>query len=251
VTRRRRRWLIVLLVLVAVVGVGLWRLPYWSARFVARRLSEFFQRPVAIAQVRIHLIPLEFEILDLRVGGATPQALPFLEVPRAVVAPTFESLFSPRLVLARLRVERPIIRVNAYPEGGDDIPKTRPGTGQGTEVRIRRLTVDHAQFHLDHRRVPLTLDLPDFEGRLAQRSGGVLAGRLAFKPGTIQFSTAPPLEIGTDMQVRVEKGELFVEKAKLQTAEKKLDLEYTGRITLARRPVGSFHLVGPVDMDVV
>lgn len=250
-TRRRRRWLTALLIVAGLVAFVLWRLPYWSAGLVARRLTEFFQRPVTVAQVRIRLLPLEFEILDLRVAGARPGAPPFLEVPRAVVAPTFESLFSSRLVLARLRIEQPVLRVNAYPEGGDDIPKTKPGTGRGTEVRIRRLTVDRADFHLDHRRVPLNLDLPDFDGRLFQRRGGVLAGRLAFKPGMLQFGTGPPLQVGTDMQVSVEKGELIVEKAKLQTADKRLDLEYTGRITLARRPLGRFQLQGPVDMEVL
>ena len=46
-TRRRRRWLIVLGVLAALAALVLWRLPYWSARFVAQLGLRPAERVVA------------------------------------------------------------------------------------------------------------------------------------------------------------------------------------------------------------
>ena len=49
------------------------------------------------------------------------------------------------------------------------------------------------EFVLDHERVPLDLDLPDFRGRLLGRAEGGVAGHLSFEPGRLKMGSAPEL----------------------------------------------------------
>ena len=88
-TARRRRRLFGLALLVALLGLFLVRLPLWSADLLSQTLAAFFHRPVSVGQVRYHLFPLEVEILDVRVAGATAQAAPFLD--RVLHHPSFEA----------------------------------------------------------------------------------------------------------------------------------------------------------------
>jgi hypothetical protein len=87
--------------------------------------------------------------------------------------------------------------VHAYADGGDDIPSIGGGEATGLELRVRRLVIENGEVELDHRRVPLTLDLPDFRGRLSAGAAGALAGNLAFGPGQVRFGDNPALELAT------------------------------------------------------
>ena len=194
-----RRRLLALALVLALVAVFLARLPLWSAGVLSSQLQAFFHRPVTVGQVRYHLFPLEVEVTDIRVAGATPAAPPFLEVPRVVAAfsrPPLDpevpqSFWDRKVVLSRLRVERPRIRVNAFENGGDDIPAMGTAGEAGADARIERLAVEKGELILNHERVPLELDLPRFRGRLASRRPGVLGGTFSFGMGTARFGTAP------------------------------------------------------------
>ncbi len=89
------------------------------------------------------LIPFEVEVRGLRVAGATPDAPPFLEVPRASVRPSLAPLRGNRLVLSRVKVEGLRLRIQAYPgppegPGGDDIPKLGGGGAEWSPPRGQR-----------------------------------------------------------------------------------------------------------------
>jgi autotransporter translocation and assembly factor TamB len=252
VTRRRKVSLALLTALVALAGLLSWRLPHWTASFLADTLSRFFHRPVTIGDVRFHLRPLEIEVVDLRVGGATPAEPPFLEVPSAAVVPSLRTLASRHIVLTRLRLERPLVRIHAYPQGGDDIPKMGGGPKGGTQIEVRRLVIVDGAFDLDHERVPLDLDLPDFKGRLARQRRGVLGGRLEFAPGKLRFGDLPEFALGTEMELLIEGPLLTVSQAHLRAD--KTDLAYDGWLrfgTQGRRTAGEFQLNGPVDLDLL
>ena len=244
---RRRRWLLALLAFLALVAFGL-RLPSITAGLIVSRLSSSFERPAGLERVRFELSPPRVVIEKLWVGGLTPEASPFLEVARVTVRPSLTSLWGPRLVLEELRLDGLTLRINAFSGGGDDIPKPRR-KGQGGEVRIGRLSIVEGAFILNHRRVPLHLDLPDFRGGLMARDRGVLAGRLAFGPGILRFSDRPMLPVGTEMSVRLQGSLLSVDSARLTATN--TDLAYTGKLRIAARPVGRFELDGPVDLAVL
>src|SRR5258707_2151813 len=103
VLARRRPLLLLALLAVALASYALFRLPVWSARFLADSLAGFFHRPVRVGEVRFRIFPLQAEVLDLAVAGLTPAAPPFLEVVRAQVTPSLVQLRCP-LVLSRILI---------------------------------------------------------------------------------------------------------------------------------------------------
>jgi hypothetical protein len=246
---RRLRLLLLLTVLLLLLGFVVDRLPSWSARFLAERLTSFFHRTSTVGAVRYHLLPPEVEILDLRVGGFTPQAAPFLEIPRVRVNPSLGPLWGGELVLSRVRVERLTARINAFPQGGDDIPKMGGGRGGGPALRVGRLIIERSEFILNHERIPLDMDLPNFRGRLLSGPGRPLAGRISFGPGRLQFGSAPLLPFATDLNLRVEGALITVESARMDAYG--LELAYQGRIRMAARPQGQFTIGGAVDLDAL
>jgi autotransporter translocation and assembly factor TamB len=239
----------VLFVVLVVLGAALlWRAPVWTALMLEDRLTALFRRPVTVGRVEYHFIPFEVEVTDVRVAGPTPASEPFVEVPRLVVTPSAAALLHRRLVLLRVAVERPRVRVRAYRRGGDDVPPIFAGGGPGREVQIRRLIVAGGELELDHERIPLDLDLPDVGGRLAQRRPGVLAGTFSFGPGPARFGAAPPLPLATRVDVVLEGAKVTVESGRL-TGER-TDLTYRGRLSLA--PLSADLAVsGEVDLGIV
>lgn len=246
--RRRRGLLVAFLLLVLAAGIAILRLPAWTGRLLAARLAASFERPASVGKVEFRAFPLELLIDDIRVGGLRPGAPPFLAVRRAAVVPSVRSFWGPRLVLERLRLEGLVLRINAFPEGGDDIPKPRR-KGGGGEVRIRRLSIRDGAFVLNHRRVPLELDLPDFRGRLAARRAGILGGGLSFGPGTLRFGDAAPFRISTEMEVILDGSHLEVTSGHVRAEG--TDVAYHGSIRIAAHPLGEFDLNGRVDLAML
>jgi autotransporter translocation and assembly factor TamB len=251
---RRRRLLLIALVLGATAAYALWRAPDWGARLVEHALAGYFHRPVRVAAVTLRPRTLEVEVHDLRVAGLSPGAPPFLEVASARVRPSFAPVRGSRIVLSRVRVEGLSLRINAFPSpplgpGGDDIPKMGGGRGGGVQVSIQRLVIVGGEFVLNHQRVPLDLDLPDFHGRLVGRPEGGLAGHISFAPGRLQMGRAPELPFGTEIDVIVHRGVVDIQGAR--AVAEKTNLAYRGRIRLSGRPQGQLSLAGPVDLAVL
>jgi translocation and assembly module TamB len=245
--RRRRLFLFALVSLGGLIALAR-ALPDWLANQLARNLSGVFRRPVAVGKVRFHGYPLELEISDLRVGGEGPGASPFLEVPRVLVTPSLAPLRFGRLVLSRVRLESPRIYVHSYPGGGDNIPKTGEGGGGGLEVSIGRIVVQRGELVLEHERVPLDLDLPDFQGRLVAR-GRALRGSLSFGPGTLRFGSAPSLPVGADVTLDIDGPVVTASLGHLRA--RGTDLNWRGQIRFGGRTLGQFTLDGPLDLDML
>ncbi len=248
-SRRRRSALVLAVALVALIAAAILRLPLWSAQLVSGSLTSFFGRPASVGSVRYRFFPFTAEIRDVRVEGATPSVPPFLEVPRILAAPSLRPLWDRRLLLRVLEIERPTIRVNAFRDGGDDLPHLRAGDGPaGMQMRIGRLVIRGGEVFVDHQRVPLDLDLPGFEGQLRQGAGRALSGRVAFGPGDVRFGDNPPLPLTTAMDLTVEGPRLTVTSGRLQSDG--TDLSYRGAIQIA--PLrGELLVTGPVDLAVL
>jgi len=251
----RRRKLLVLALLAAVTTLyAFWRAPEWGARLVEYTLERSFGRPVHVGSLRLRPGTFEIELRGLRVAGLTRDAPPFLEVPLVRVRPSLAPFRGNHVVLSRVRVDGPRLRINAFPDppagpGGDDIPRLGGGGRRGLQIVIDRLVIVGGEFLLDHERVPLDLDLPDFHGRLAARPGGGLAGHLSFEPGRLKMGSAPELPVGTEIDLSLHRGLLTVEGARL-TAEN-TNLSYRGRLRLAGRPQGQLALDGAIDLQVL
>lgn len=252
---RRRKLVLVSLVLGATALYALWRAPSWGAHLVESTLSRQFKRPVSVARLGLRLATGELELRGLRVGGLTEDAPPFLEIDSVRVRPSVAPWRGNRIVLSRLRLDGMRLRIRAFPSpplgpGGDDIPKLGGGGGRGgLGVSIERLVIAGGEFILDHERVPLDLDLPEFRGRLLGRPEGGVAGHLSFAPGRLRMGSAPELELGTEIDVVVNRGVVDVQGARLFAEN--INLAYHGRIRMAGRPQGQLSLDGQVDLAVL
>jgi autotransporter translocation and assembly factor TamB len=243
----RKRTLPLLLLLGLAYAV--YRLPAWSRVWIETGLTRAFQREASVGAVRIRFFPPEAEIEGVRVAGARPGAAPFLDVERVVVTPGLAPRLDGRVVLARVELARPVIRINAWAEGGDDIPRLGVGSGAGVELRVRRLQILDGALVVNHRRVPLVADLPDFSGRLSQRRGGVLGGRLSFAPGRLRLGELPELPVGTDVELELDGVEIDVTKAHLRA--RNTDLAYRGKVRLRGEPALDVEMDGRVDLGVL
>jgi hypothetical protein len=247
---RVRRRVIAVVVLLALGAYALRSVPLWSRSLLARGLTAFFDRPTTVERVRYTFWPFAVEVRGIRVAGPTPQDEPFLEVPRLVAVPALRPLWDRRAVFSRLRIERPVLRIRAYKQGGDDIPRLRRKSGGAPlEVRIGLLVIERGEVVLDHQRVPLHLELPGFRGRLAEGSGRALAGTLAFGPGEARFGDAAPLPISTELELELAGTTIDVKSARLRSQS--TDLTYYGRLELAPQPQGNLFLSGPIDLGVL
>src|SRR5215472_17328976 len=104
-------------------------------------------------------------------------------------------------------------------DGADGGGGAAGGGGRGGgEVRVHRLMIEGGEFELDHARVPLELDLPDFNGRLLMGRGGMLTGRIAFGPGSIRVGTALPFRVGTELFVQFDGPNLNITSGRIYTA---------------------------------
>ncbi len=248
---RRRARLLLLALFAATVALGWTRMPFVAGEVAGFALGQALERSTRVASVHLTFDPPGVELRDVRIAGRKPGGPPFVEIPRVHLVPALETLGGPRLAFERVRIERLRLHLRAFPEGGDDIPKPqrRGGGGGGPQIRVRRLVLDDGLFVLDHKRVPLELDLPDFEARLAQGRAGALLGRISFGTGRLRFGENPEFPIGTAIEVRIEGPELIVQEGHLRAPD--TDLRYTGQIRIQAQPVGRFALDGPISLALL
>ena len=252
---RRRKLLLVALVLVATALYALWRAPDWGAHMIESTLTRVFKRAVTIQGIGVRLATAELELRGLRVAGIAPDAPPFLEIASVRVRPSLAPWRGDHIALSRVRLEGLTLRIHAFPSpplgpGGDDIPKLGGGGRRGgLGVSIERLVIVGGEFQLDHERVPLDLDLPEFKGRLLGRAEGGVEGHLSFEPGRLRVGSGPELAVGTEIDVIVNRGVVDVQGARLFADN--INLAYQGRIRFTGRPQGQLTLEGPVDLAVL
>jgi hypothetical protein len=245
-----RRRLLILLGLGLVLLLSLLRLGlFFSAGLLARSLRTFFEREVAVGAVEVRLFPLRAEVAGLRVAGRGPRDPPFLEIARVVAVPSLAQLFGRTLALSELRLESPRVRINAYKQGGDDLPPFGRRAGGGGDLRLQRLVVQDGLVFLDHERVPVEADLPDFQGRLDARRDEALSGRLTFGPGQLRFGDGPPLELASEIALVLLGRRLVIESGRLHASD--IDLEAKGEIRFETPLKGELALAGPVDLRVL
>lgn len=245
-----RRRLLILLGLLFVLLLALLRLGlFFSAGLLARSLRTFFERDVAVGTVEVRFFPLRAEVAGLRVAGKEAKDPPFLEIARVIAVPSLAQVWGRTLALRELRLESPRVRINAYRTGGDDLPPFGRREGGGGDIRLERLVVQAGELFLEHERVPVEADLPDFQGRLDVRNDRALSGRLTFGPGELRFGQGPPLELASEIALVLAGRRLVIESGRFRA--KDIDLEAKGEIRFGAPLRGEVALTGPVDLRVL
>ena len=129
------------------------------------------------------------------------------------------------------------------------MPPLGRGSTSGGAVRLDRLVVQGGEIILDHERVPVEVDLPDFQGRLDVRRDRALAGRITFGPGHLRFADAPPLEVASEIALVLVGRRLVIESGRIHAA--KMDLRAQGELRFGAPTRGRWPWRVPVDLGVL
>ncbi|MFP3940798.1 MAG: hypothetical protein ACLF0P_10865, partial [Thermoanaerobaculia bacterium] len=231
-----------------------------GARLLEARLSEYFDRDVAVGGVSWTLFPLALEIHDLAIPSPEPETPPFARVPELSLQVALESWTDwrrPVVEIDRVHVREPRVHVVMRPDGTNNLPRfgrERDGRRR-VEVRMGSLSVQDGGLSFNELEVPLDVEASSVLARLqgvgedvdgVQLEGGVtaqdlrvvlpegeryamaLSARALFGPRRIELHRA--LLSGPDLQARLA-GVLTVpeEERRLE-----LDVAASGRVELAR-----------------
>jgi autotransporter translocation and assembly factor TamB len=234
----------------AAAVFALLRVPLWSQRMVVARLQEFFGRTVTVGALRYDVFPrLRITVDDVRVAGAQPSALPFLEARQVVLVPRLRPLWERRALLGRLHVVGLRLRANVRPDGSHDLPAFATGEAAGREVRVDRLVVEDGALLFNHQRVPLDVQWEDVSARLFGGRAGLLTGRFGIGRGEVRFGDAPPLALSLETELSLRGARLWVTGARVRAP--RTDLLAEGAVAWGDAVEGSFHVQGAVDLGVV
>ena len=208
--------------LLALLVVAVWvilesdRFASWAAGFAEDQAGDYLDRKVEIGSLSIELIPLSIEARDLVIWGAgstgsigsagssasaePPEAgSAFVEVERVQVDARIGSLIRPGIILRRVFVDKPVIRVGFDEAGHHDAPRPTRRRSRDTprrfEVAMGTIEVVGGVFEMNHRKYPFEIFARNLKANLGSGDGdGVfkLAGQVRAHDVTVVLPQARP-----------------------------------------------------------
>ncbi len=167
---RRRRYLILFLIPVALLGICaavVLSLPAERvAALAASRAGEALGREVQFGGVGVHLLPRPaVELRDVRVAGAPGDSTPLLQMDRVALRPRILPLLRRQVLVDAVILDRPVLRVAVDSSGVSNLPElsggdTSPtGSGRAAAFAVRRLDIhDGSMEYTDARKGTVRLD---------------------------------------------------------------------------------------------
>jgi len=125
---------------------------------VERRLAEALHRRVTVGALSVNLPGRVIELRDLVIPGLPGSTEPSLVAPRVRIALSFRSLFTRRILLRGLELEKPRMSLQFFKDGSTDLPGVEStGRPRSREVSIGKLVVSNGELLVNHQRIPLDL----------------------------------------------------------------------------------------------
>lgn len=194
----------------------------WARRtgreLIASRLSEYLQRRVEIRELEVELLPFSIEVGGFEIAGPSADDPPFVSVPWAAIDADLNALQHRKLHLREVRVERPEVYLQFFPDQTNNIPKRqrterrRPRT---FEVLIDRLEIDQAVFALDQDRIRLSLATGEVRSRFRGLGDLKLGGQTVAQDVVVRLPNARPITVGVTVEATVERDHLEVSAARI------------------------------------
>ena len=155
---------------------------------VESRLAAALHRKVTLGGLSVNLAGRVVELRDLAIPGLPGSKQPSLVAPRVRIALSFRSLFTRRILLRGLEIEKPRMSLQVFPDGSTDLPGLEASGGPSSrEVSIGKLVVSKGEFLLNDQKIPLDLDWPNFEASLVADAKNLLKGNISAGPGPMRF----------------------------------------------------------------
>lgn len=216
---------------------------------VERRLAEALRRRVTVGALSVNLAARAVELNDVVIPGLPESKQPSFAAPRVRIALSFRSLFTRRILLRGLEIEKPRMSVTVFPDGSTDLPRLQSGGGPATrEVSIGKLVVSKGELLLNDRKIPLDLDWPDFEASLSADAKSLLKGDISAGPGPMRFGDLPAQEARFEMGMRFVDSTLVVDRGSFSGAGG-TTLSVTGSLDFHKQPKGELRFLGPFNLE--
>ncbi|HQZ17045.1 MAG TPA: hypothetical protein PLD86_09255, partial [Vicinamibacteria bacterium] len=216
---------------------------------VERRLAEALHRKVTVGALSVNLPGRMVELRDLVIRGHPGSKQPSFAAPRVRIALSFRSLFTTRILLRGLEIERPRMSLTVFPDGSTDLPGMDSSGGPSSrQVSIEKLVVNKGELLLNDQKIPLDLDWPNFEASLLADAKSLLKGDLSAGPGPMRFGDLPAQDARFEMGIRFADSTLFIDRGSFSGAGG-TTLSLSGSLDFHKAPKGELRFAGPFDLE--
>lgn len=230
------------LTLIGIFGEGVLRTQ------VESRLAKALNRRVTVGALSVNLAGRVVELRDVVVPGLPGSKRPSLVAARIRLALSFRSLFTSKILLRGLELDRPRISVEVLPDGSTDLPQGPASAGPSSrEIVLGKFVVSGGELFLNERRLPLDLDWPNFEASMVKDARNILKGRLAAGPGPMKFGDLPAQEGRLELEAGFANSTLSIERGLLVASASSLSL--SGQLDLHKQPKGVLRIAGSFDLE--
>ncbi|MEM7584856.1 MAG: translocation/assembly module TamB domain-containing protein [Acidobacteriota bacterium] len=184
---------------------------------IVERLSEALDRDIELVDLSFELLPLSVEIWGFSIAGPDPTKPKFIEIPWAAIDADLSALRNRRLHLREVRVQRPVIMLEYYPDRSHNMIKRSQGPPKPRrfDVFVDRLEVDRAEFGLDQQNIRLSLAADGLRARLRGVGEMHLAGQLDAHNILVRLPNATPLTVAVSARGTLQRGLIEIESARV------------------------------------
>lgn len=189
-----------------------------SARdLLTSKLTAALDREIQLVDLSFTLLPLSVEIWGFVIAGPDPDGPNFIEVPFAAIDADLSALKSRRIHLQEVRVQRPVVYLEFFPDGTHNMIKRGnkvPGPRR-FDVYVDRLEIERADFGLDQQGVKMSIAADGM--RLRTRGVGEmhLAGQLDAHSVVIRLPNARPVTVAVSGRGFLRRGLIEIESARI------------------------------------
>jgi translocation and assembly module TamB len=172
---------------------------------------------------------------------------PLLRVASVTLRLRILSFLEPKIDLASIDIEQPLVRIAVYPDGSTNLPSPRPHprgkswAEQMLNLAIGRYRIDGGLMEYDNRKIPLNLRGKDlairmtYDARTPEYLGEVSSKHLRVLPGGLA-----PIELGMTSRFSLQKTQVVFSQLSFTAPGTRADL--TGTLVDLREPHGAFHM---------
>ncbi len=189
-----------------------------ARQLISEKLSAALDREVGLADLSFELLPLSIEVWGLTISGPDPDGPHFLEIPFAAIEGDLFALKNRRVHLREVRVQRPVILLEFFPDGTHNMLGRRrdgPRKPQRFEVYVDRLDIDRANFGIDQQSVRMSIAADAVRTRMRGVGEMHLAGQLDASNIVLRLPNARPITLAASGRGFIRRGVVEIESARV------------------------------------
>ena len=208
---------------------------------------------VEIGSFQWSLRHLHVQANDVTIHGLEPAGQrPYFHADAIGIDATLLSIFTPRIGLDRLQMERPVLHLIVNPDGTTNQPQPIASTAREPvaqslfDLSIHQTRIDDGTLYINDRAVPWQMSADNVQLQVQYLGGRHYRATLAVRDCTLQPKNAPPAHSVFSAQVDVTPKSADVTQMEWDTATTRLTAQ--GHLEDFAHPVWSADVHGAVDL---